>query len=257
MARVGHEQRKTTFASVVLSAAAVALLSGIALMSAWVACAESLPLQVYSTPLGELRRVSLGVGMIVRLNTDTGLSAVASPLACEVALDHGEALFEVTAESARSLRVLAGLVMVSGRQSRFSVRVRDAKSVDVLVTAGQVNVNTTTVIANQLARVTSGNVVIRELTTEDVGRRLEWMTGYVSFSGETLGDATAEFNRYNRRKLVIADRTISTITIGGKFRAKDVESFVAALRPLGIRRMTGDVARGDDAVRLVGSQGGE
>jgi ferric-dicitrate binding protein FerR (iron transport regulator) len=57
MARPGHARRHTTFAAIT-SLAAAALLSPVALMSAWV-YAESLPLQVYSTAIGEIRPIVL------------------------------------------------------------------------------------------------------------------------------------------------------------------------------------------------------
>jgi transmembrane sensor len=73
----------------------------------------------------------------------------------------------------------------------------------------------------------------------------------VTFAGETLAEAVAEFNRYNSRKLVIADRSISFISIGGQFRVSDVQSFVAALRPLGVRAGYSD----ENSIRLVGTKG--
>jgi transmembrane sensor len=122
------------------------------------------------------------------------------------------------------------------------------------VKSGSVAVGTTIVRENQLAKIApGGGMSVRELRGEDVERRFAWTAGYVSFSGETLAEAVEEINRYNARKLVISDRTIHSLTIGGKFLATDVDSFVAALRPLGVRRLKDDLAPGDDTIRLVGS----
>jgi len=79
------------------------------------------------------------------------------------------------------------------------------------------------------------------------------VNGQLEFSGEALAEAIAEFNRYNSRKLVIADRTISSLTIGGKFAATDFDAFVAALRDLGVNPVRGD-GEDENIVRLVASQ---
>jgi transmembrane sensor len=44
-----------------------------------------------------------------------------------------------------------------------------------------------------------------------------------------LADVAAEFNRYNDRKLVIADDDARAIRIGGTFQASNVEAFVRLL----------------------------
>ena len=252
MARRSHARSKTIFAAI-FTTAVVALLSPVALMSAWVH-AESLPMQVYSTALGELRRVVLGEQLAVSMNTSTGLTVTNSAQLCEVSLDHGEALFELARESTRPLRVAAGIAVMNTRAATFSVRVRDAKHVDLMVSSGQVTVGTTIVREHQFARISPAGMVLREFNEAEVSRRLEWTTGHIAFTGETLAEAIAEFNRYNVRKLEIADRTISAFAIGGKFSSGDIDSFIAALRPMGIRRMKDDVAKGAGAIRLVGSQ---
>jgi len=99
MARIGHARRKTIFSA--LSATAVtALLSPIALVSAWVR-AESLPMQVYSTATGELRSIALTEHARAQLNTGTGLVVTNNAQLCEAVLDHGEALFELERDSAK------------------------------------------------------------------------------------------------------------------------------------------------------------
>ena len=251
MARRSHALRKTIFAAI-LSAATAALLSPLALMSAWVH-AESLPPQVYATALGEIRPIELADKLTVRMNTSTRLAVTDSPQLCEVSLNHGEALFDLQRDSTRALRVVAGSVVVNARGSKFSVRVRDAKNVELMVSTGQVTVGTTTIREHQLARISPGGIVLREFDEATVNRKLEWTTGHISFSGETLAEATAEFNRYNLRKLVITDRSISSLTIGGKFSSSDVDSFVDALRPMGITRVKGAASDGD-AIRLVSSR---
>jgi transmembrane sensor len=249
MARLGHARRHTTFAAI-RSLAAAALLSPAALMSAWV-YAESLPMQVYSTAVGEIRPIVLDEWISLRMNTGTGAAVTLRDGLCEIGLDHGEALFQVERESPRTLRVVVGSTVMSARAAKFSVRVRDLKNMDLLVSNGQVTVGTTLVGERQMAKISPDGMRLRELNEVDVFRGLEWIDGHVTFAGETLAEAVAEFNRYNNRKLVIADRSISFISIGGQFRVSDVQSFVAALRPLGVRAGYSD----GNGIRLVGTKG--
>jgi transmembrane sensor len=247
MARLGHARQH--FAAIITLPTA-ALLSLVALMSAWV-YAESLPMQVYSTAIGEIRHVALDKWLSLRVNTGTAAAVTLGQELAEIALDHGEALFEMERESPRSLHVIAGSMVMSTRAAKFSVRMRDAKNMEMLVSTGHVTVGTTLVHENQMARISPDGIRLRDLDGQDVARRLEWTKGHIAFAGETLAEAVAEFNRYHDRKLVIADRTISFIPIGGTFVIDDVQSFVAALRPLGVRAAKAD----ENAIRLVGSAG--
>jgi transmembrane sensor len=249
MARLGHARRHTTFAAIIALAAAT-LLSPLALMSAWV-YAESLPLQVFSTAVGEIRLIVLDRWISLRLNTNSGATATLRDEVYDVEMDHGEVLFEVERESPRSLRVLAGGTVMSARAARFSLRMLDPGDMDLLVSKGHVTVGATLVGERQMARISPDGMRLRDLAEVDVARRLDWIHGHLTFAGETLAEAIAEFNRYNNRKLVIGDGAISLIPIGGQFSVSDVQSFVAALRPLGVRAVDTD----GDAIRLVGMQG--
>lgn len=248
MASLGHARRHTTFAAIT-SVAAAALLSPAALMSACVH-AGSLPLQVYSTAIGEIRPIVLDRWISLRMNTDTGAVVTAHYGLCDVELNRGEALFEVQRDSPRALRVVAGSMVMSTGAARFSVRVRDSRNVDLLVSKGQVTVGATVIGEHQMARIAPDGLHVRSLQGEDVDRRLAWIRGRIAFAGEPLAEAVEELNRYNDHKLVIQDRAIRLIPIGGQFRVGDLPSFVAALRPLGVRA----VGRDGNGIRLVGVQ---
>ena len=181
MTRRSHARRKATFASV-LTLAAAALLSPLALMSAWVH-AESLPMQVYSTAIGEVRRVALNGRLALLLNTGSGATVMNGAQRCDVTLDHGEVLFELERENPLPLRVLAGDSVLTTRAAKFSVRLRDMKTVEVIVRNGQVTVGTTTVGEHQFARVSPAGVILRELEPADEARRFEWTTGHVTLAG--------------------------------------------------------------------------
>jgi transmembrane sensor len=59
------------------------------------------------------------------------------------------------------------------------------------------------------------------------------------FDGTTLADAAAEFNRYSRIKLVVADAKVGLLTINGTFRTNNLQAFVDATQVvLGINVIT-------------------
>jgi transmembrane sensor len=64
----------------------------------------------------------------------------------------------------------------------------------------------------------------------EIERTLSWRYGTISLSGQTLREAAAEFNRYNTKRLVVADPTIADLRFGGYFRETDVDGFARALQ---------------------------
>jgi len=240
--------------------ALAALMAGPpAIVGAWVT-SETSAAQVYSTVVGQRKQMTLGTRGVVSLNTATILrvSETTGGYACE--LERGEALFEVPNSARPPLRVRAGPLWLETKGSVFAIRVRDAKHVDVVVRDGAVQLSAareaTVVEGPQIAQISPSGIAVQPATDADLARRLEWIAGRISFSGETLAEATAEFNRYNERKLVIADESIRDVTIGGRFQYTDVESFLAALVPIGVESQDGGTSpSGAPLVRLVAAGG--
>jgi transmembrane sensor len=243
-----------------LTGTAIALLSPFALL-AWVGAHAPAP-QVYATGIGELRRVVLGQHAITNLNTRTELSVGATPVGCNIVLKSGEALFEVRRNDGRLVHVAAGNVIVAADAAAFAVRLRDPDAVDVLVRKGTVTLadsarrsGSVTLTANHKAHVSHKGVTLEQFSDAEMQRRLEWTTGYLSFRGETLQEVAEEFNRYNPQQLVVEDRAIRHLRIGGKFQSTDPEGFVAALRPMGVQRAEAAPASGaSELIRLVGTR---
>jgi transmembrane sensor len=84
--------------------------------------------------------------------------------------------------------------------------------------------------SGEFAQFMGGSTVaIRQLERKELARKISWTDGLLVFEGETLEKATEEFNRYNRRQLVITDPKLARIQIGGTFQPRDLDSFVASL----------------------------
>jgi transmembrane sensor len=236
----------------------------------------------YTTDFGGLSRIVLDDGSIINLNTNSMIRVQLTAELRHIVLERGEALFKVARDKTRPFDVEAGSTIVRAVGTEFSVRVREAsetgggglKDVEVLVKEGRVAIDppkgekplervtalpasTSTLSAGEAVVINSRRVQVQKVAEADVDRKLSWTEGRLWFERQTLKDVVAEFNRYNRRQMVIADPSIENLRIGGGFEATDPESFIAALeRTLGVRAFPSPTSDGDGAevIRLVGTR---
>jgi transmembrane sensor len=231
--------------------------------------------QIYKTEFGGFQRVVLADGSTAMLNTNSEIRVRLSSSRREVMLDRGEALFTVAHDMRRPFDVTAGDTMVRAVGTAFSVRLRDHEQVDVIVTEGRVAIDPpddysidskspqssapstlSTLAAGETVSVRAHHLRVQKIANEDMTRKLAWTQGRLSFDRATLAEAVSEFNRYNRKQLVIDDSAIAGLHIGGAFDATDLDSFVAALQSFGIRAFpTRNAADGSAAevIHLVGA----
>lgn len=190
--------------------------------------------RVEITARGERRTVSLPDGSRVELNTDSRIAVAYSDNRRDIVLTRGEALFDVAKDPSRPFVVKAGEAQVRAVGTAFNIRMRE-KVVELTVTEGVVAVNEPTAATPKQVRqgkgavIATGAVAELNLDPEILRRRLLWRDGVVEFEGDTLEQAAAEFNRYNDRRLVVADPQVAAIRVGGRFGAQEVDRFLAAL----------------------------
>lgn len=221
-------------------AASLALMIGIGTMQfADFQPAPAVVLAKYDTPVGGREVVPLADGTRIELNTRTLLRTGVSKEKREVWLDNGEAFFEVAHDAKHPFVVHAGPKVITVLGTKFSVR-RDGDKVTVSVLEGRVRVDdapTSPIETRNSATITSGVIAISQgastLVTERSEERVEsglaWRDGMLSFDQTPLSEVAAEFNRYNSRPIIVADRTAASIRIGGTFRASNVDAFVCLL----------------------------
>jgi transmembrane sensor len=191
---------------------------------------------VYRTNIGGRETVRLADGSKVELNTDTRLKAQIDTQQRIVVLDSGEAYFEVAHDPQRPFTVLAGRERIVDIGTKFSVR-RDGNEVRVLVTEGRVRVEDTDGTTALPVSAPRGTVVVASAEavlvtrkpTEAIANELGWRRGMLIFSQESLGEAAAEFNRYNEKKVVV-EGTAADLKIGGSFESTNVDGFVRLVR---------------------------
>ncbi len=215
--------------------------------------------QVARTEIGRLRNLTLPDGSRVTLNSDTAVTIAFSATARRVRLDRGEAHFTVARNPARPFVVEAGGVAVRAVGTEFNVRLLSRK-VDVLVTEGRVRVDDAAkgrsllpaasaswtaappaaeservLGAGERAIVSRADVaapppaVVVVVPPAEAVSLLAWQERRLEFDPTPLSEVAAEFNRYNRHKLIVADAAIRDLKVGGAFPVDDYPTFVRLL----------------------------
>ena len=134
---------------------------------------------------------------------------------------------------------MRGKSRVAAVGTRFSVR-RNPEDVRVVVTEGKVRLETrigddgraqpvSLLPAGSVATAGRNGVLVRSVPVADAERYLEWREGFLTFDDTSLAEAAAEFNRFNARKLELADATVADLRVGGNFRWSNAEGFARLL----------------------------
>jgi transmembrane sensor len=206
--------------------------------------------ETYATRIGGYQRIVLDDGSVLQLNTNSKVRVHFSAQARVVRLLRGEAYFDVVRDPNRPFDVTAGDTTVRAVGTAFAVRLREAQRVEVLVTQGRVTLSAEHTTAPQTGHPSAGanaasppllsagdsaetkatGLRVTQVQNEELERRLAWQTGRLHFQKETLAVVVAEFNRYNRRQLEIADPALAGLYVHGNFKATDLDSFVAAVQ---------------------------
>ncbi len=196
--------------------------------------------RTYSTGLGGREIVKFADGSRIELNTNTQLRARMTTNERVVWLDRGEAYFEIRHDSAHPFVVMVGKHRVTDLGTKFRVR-RDPGRLQVSVVQGRVTFDTPdagrlspleVLTPGDVAVATARSVRVTKETAQDLTDQLSWRQGVLVFDHTTLAQAAAEFNRYNREKLVVADEAIAERTIGGTFPTDNLEAFIGVTQDL-------------------------
>jgi len=189
--------------------------------------------RVFQTPIGGHEVVRFADGTKVELNTDTIIRARMTTDQRIVWLEKGEAYFQVRHDALHPLIVMAGDRRVTDLGTNFLVR-RDSRRLEVAVLEGRVwfdapNANgarpSLPLGQGQVAIASGQKISLEHRTMRALENELGWRRGVLVFRNTTLGDAAAEFNRYNEQKLSIPDPAVAYIKIGGIFQATNVAAF--------------------------------
>jgi transmembrane sensor len=217
--------------------------------------------QLIETERGERREVVLPDGSVLQIDPQTRLRVRYVDAARRISLEQGRALFHVARNANRPFLVQAADTTVRAVGTAFSVEQRPHDGVVVTVAEGKVSVSVSPddqlgeairagktnesnsaseasetgnagevfLTANQQITVTAGGTT-RPIRKVDSARTLAWAAGRLIFQNDELGQAVAQFNRYNPVQLTVADPTLARKPVSGVFNAAEPEAFIAFLQ---------------------------
>ena len=194
-----------------------------------------------TTQVGEQRSVTLEDGTVVQLNTDTALRVNLEKTVRRIALLRGEARFDVAKDPSRPFVVSTPQAVVRALGTAFNVRIMEARTV-VSVIEGHIRmVNRKDGVAEAISIADSkpseateslelsangqasigDSGHIQNRGGPPFGRAVSWTKQHIVFVDEPLSVVVAEFNRYSKTPLEIADPALAEHRIDGGFDAFD------------------------------------
>jgi transmembrane sensor len=187
--------------------------------------------------VGEIRTLRLSDGSSVTLDTDSALRVAYTSAARKVILARGRARFDVAHDPDRPFVVVAGSGTVTARGTLFDVSLIGGH-VGVTLLRGVVDVSRT-----DKGRRTNAAVVRLQpgqhtdyATSEPpalprvvASTESSWVSGFLAFDAERLGDALAQANRYSTAKIRVADPALDELEITGAYRVGNAAAFARTL----------------------------
>lgn len=208
--------------------------------------------QTYATMVGGRETLALSDGSRIELNTDTQLRTQITARERKVWLDRGEAYFQVKHDESHPFVVIAGNHRVIDLGTKFVVRREQAK-IEVALVEGRARVDaldkksnapSVEMVPGDVVIATASRIETRKKPVAALSTGLAWRKGLLVFKRSTLSEAAAEFNRYNREKLIV-DPGVAELKIGGTFQSGNIADFAEVAREvLGVRVER----RGDETV---------
>ena len=215
--------------------------------------------ELYETGVGDRRVLTLADGSIVNLDARSRLRVSFENDVRFVALEAGQASFQVAKDPARPFRARAGDHTVVALGTEFNIEMlRDTLLVTLI--EGHVAVvasESDTVAGSALPKpgseaaveltvgqqfVAAGRDRAQVRNSVDLGRATAWQDGKLFFNDEPLASAAERMNRYARVQIQV-DPAVEHIGISGVFKAGDTNAFMDAVTtyfPCGpIARTTG------------------
>lgn len=232
-------------------AMAAALVAGLG-FGVWPDRAERI-----DTRIGEIRRMPLADGSVALVNSGATLRVAFTPAERHIDVNKGEAWFQVAHNPKRPFVVASGPYRVQAVGTAFDVR-REGDAARVVVTKGVVKIWSVDsadpprrVAAGQWAVLKPGRMAVRAMEPQASDQQLAWREGRIVLDDMTLGQAAAEFNRYNNDQLEVAPQLAGRRVVGW-FRIYDVDGFAAASAAMvGGRVERREVPGKGDVTRIV------
>lgn len=193
------------------------------------------------TQIGEQRSLRLEDGTRVSLNTNTQLAVHYDSRQRLIALEQGEAFFDVASQPSRPFIVTAGSRRIEALGTAFVVR-RESAQVAVTLMTGKVAVSAVNSHAPKNSNTGSEDMLLKpgervifaearplQRDQPNLETLVAWQRGLVMLDETPLAEAIVDMNRYNAVKLEIEQPHAAALEVSGIFHAGDSMRFARAV----------------------------
>ena len=195
----------------------------------------------YATAVAAERSVALSDGSQVALGGATRLTTHFTKDRRDVALNAGEAYFQVAHDTSRPFVVNAGEVSIRAVGTAFDVR-RTGERVTIAVAEGRVRIASSEGLANgrfsaaEVLEAVAGQQISFDprasgltVSAISLSRVASWREHRLEFVNEPLDSVVADINRYSTRPLALADAKLGTLVFTGTVDTTALDSWMEAL----------------------------
>lgn len=198
----------------------------------------------FVTPVGGHEIVTLKDGSSIELNTDTVVRTNIGVDYRMASVEKGEAYFKIAHDAGHLFIVTANNSKITVLGTKFSVR-KEPNRVEVKLIDGRVwftsdngemPAKSALMTPGDIVVATAGTLLVSKHTPAALADELSWRRGLLIFRHTSLADAASEYNRYSRRKIIIANSAAERMTVSGSLPANDMREFlVIAKKFFGLR----------------------
>ncbi|MCA0359036.1 MAG: FecR domain-containing protein [Proteobacteria bacterium] len=186
----------------------------------------------YATGLGQIRAVKLADGSSMVLDTDSAATAVTRGGRQVVRLDHGRARIV----AAGALRIEADGAQLDGQGATLDLALAPQGGLAVTVLSGQPRLSGAAArLLPASAALPTGREVLFGPKLSSVNIRpaskveAQWPSGLRTFDQTPLSAVAAIANRYNSRKIRLADPAVGALRVSGAFRVTGADELANGL----------------------------
>ena len=202
---------------------------------------SAIEVENYATAVAVDRSIALSDGSQVALGGATRLTTHFAKDRRDVALDAGEAYFQVAHDASRPFIVNAGEVSIRAVGTAFDVR-RSGERVTISVAEGRVRIASSEGLANgrfsaaEALEAVAGQQISFDprasgLTVGAIApaRVASWREHRLEFVNVPLDAVVADINRYSTRPLALADAKLGTLAFTGTVDTTALDRWIEAL----------------------------
>ncbi len=203
---------------------------------------DGLDQTTFLTALGERRVLTLADGSQIELNTSSKLRLARSQR--EAWLDDGEAYFQIVHDAQHPFSVVVAGKRVEDLGTKFLVHT-EGENFTVSLFEGKAAIkgseaakgrDIAVLKPGEIATATPHSVTVLAKPERALQNEIAWRQNMLVFSNTPLMEVAAELNRYNQRRVIIADASLARLRLDASIPTNGVDAFARVARNfLGLR----------------------